>query len=104
MTVRVNGTTSKIERDFWEFHLAHGEVYEELKRLAFELKARGYERFGIATIYEVARWRSMIDARDKHGLRLNNSYRAMYARLLNREPGLEGTFNTRKLGVESHVA
>lgn len=104
MTVRVNNTTSKLEAAFWEFHLANPEVYEELKRLSLRLKARGYERLGIATVFEVCRWRSMMRARDNKGFKLNNNHRAFYARLLNREPGLEGIFTTRKQGVESHVA
>jgi hypothetical protein len=94
---------SKIERAFLDFHAEHPEVYDELVRLARELRARGYERFGIATIYEVARWRSMIRT-GPGGFKLNNNYRAYYARLImRRESDLAGIFDTRQLGVPSHV-
>jgi hypothetical protein len=100
----LQGSSSKIEQAFNEFHAEHPEVFEELRSLAHELLDRGYERFGIATIFEVCRWRGMTRARDRHGFALNNNYRALYARKLMREdPRLEGVFNTRKLGVPSHV-
>lgn len=64
----------RIEARWRTFHANHPEVYDELVRLARELRQRGYKRFGIATIYEVCRWRGMLatDARP----RLNNNYRA----------------------------
>jgi len=105
VTVRVNGDTGKLEREFRRFHWQHPEVYEELVRLAREMKARGYERFGIATIYEVARWRSMLRLGPENGFRLNNNHRAFYARMIAaREPDLAHVFRTRQQGVESHVA
>ncbi len=95
---------SKIEAAFEQFHSEHPEVYGELVELAREMKARGYERFGIATIYEVARWRSMLRARDGHGFKLNNSHRALYARtIMAQESDLEGVFDTRRLAVAGHV-
>ncbi len=103
MTVYVN-PMSDIESAFREFHADHPEVYDELVRLARELQSRGYDRFGIATIYEVARWRSMLRSADQHGFKLNNNYRSHYARMISqREPDLRGIFKTRRLGVPSHV-
>lgn len=105
MTVRTTGNVSKLEREFWAFHTAHPEVYDELVRLCRDLKSRGYHRFGIATVYEVTRWRSMMKYGSGNGFKLNNNHRAFYARLImKREPDLGTVFNTRKLGVPSHVA
>lgn len=96
---------ASIEAAFWQFHREHPEVYVELRGLARELIARGYKRFGIATIYEVARWRSMMRRRPGDAFKLNNNHRAYYARLLMQaEPDLAGLFNTRELSVPSHVA
>lgn len=92
---------SKIERAFERFHADHPEVYVELARLARQLKKRGRERFGIGLLFEVCRWRTMVG---EHRLpRLNNNFRALYAReLMAREPDLNGVFATRRLGVPSH--
>ena len=105
MTHHVNpGNTSRIEQAFWEFHREHPWVYRELVRLSRELIRRGYDRFGIATVYEVCRWRSMMDELPGQGFKLNNNYRAYYARLMmQRESDLRGAFVTRRLGVPSHV-
>lgn len=106
MTVRTNpAAQSKIEAAFWQFHGDHPEVYVELVALCRELRQRGYERFGIATVYEVCRWRSMIHAAPGESFKLNNNYRAYYARLImETERDLAGVFNTRVLTVPSHVA
>lgn len=102
MTVHVrpdNG--SKIERNFERFHARHPEVYRELASLARQLKARGWDRFGIGLIYETARWRTMTGEINLPAL--NNNFRALYAReLMRREPDLRGIFVTRKLGIPSH--
>ena len=106
MTVAVNADNRpKIEAAFWEFHNANPDVYAELKRIALDLIDRGYTKFGIATVYEVARWRSMLRLGPSAKFKLNNNFRAYYARMLmDREPRLAGVFDTRRLGVPSHVA
>lgn len=92
-----------IEQAFEDFHAAHPEVYDELVALAREMRSRGYERFGIATIYEVARWRSMLRLGAEGSFKLNNNWRAYYARLIMAsEPDLAGVFATRELAVPHH--
>lgn len=94
---------SKIERAFWEFHAAHPEVYEELRQLALDAKRRGRDRLGMKMLFEVVRWNRLLRTGDR-GFKLNNNFTAYYARLLmEREPELRGMFETRKLGVPSHV-
>jgi hypothetical protein len=96
----------RIEAAFNAFHAEHPEVYAELVRVARRLRQQGWERFGIATVFEVVRYRSMIGnlaggAKPK----LNNNHRAYYSRLImEREPDLAGVFKTRQLGVPSHIA
>lgn len=80
-----------------EFHLRNPKVYAALRRLALEAVAIGRTRLGIGEIWEVARWQLGIEARDADGYKLNNSYRAWYAReLMRREPLLSGRFSTRE--------
>jgi len=88
-----------IDTAFFDFHRDHPEVYEALRNLAFEWKAAGHDRIGIATLYEVLRWqRGLAGLVDDDGFRLNNNFRSRYARLLmSNEPELVGMFDTRTI-------
>lgn len=86
-----------IQEGFEAFHRANPWVYEALRRLAVDLANRGHERIGIGMLFEVLRWHY---TRATHGdeFKLNNNYRSRYARrLMDREPGLAGRFETREL-------
>ena len=79
------------------FHRANPSVYRELRRLALYMVAKGHKRFGIATLFEQARWEWMERTTDLEGFKLNNSHRAYYARLLMKnEPELAGVFEIRR--------
>jgi hypothetical protein len=84
-----------IAERFETFHEQNPHVYEELRRLAWRARAAGVRRLGIGRLYEVLRWETAIRTSGRDDYRLNNDYRARYARMLNREPGLEGLFLTR---------
>jgi hypothetical protein len=95
----------KIEEAFREFHAAHPEVYAELVRVSRRLRNQGWESFGIATVYEVARYKSMVGDLSGKRPKLNNNYRAYYSRLImEREGDLSGVFKTRELTIPSHIA
>ena len=97
-------TQDKIERDFNDFHTAHPEVYVQLVRLARSWQANGSAKLGIATLFEVLRWNSHMNPERDGGYKLNNNYRALYARLImNREPDLKGIFELRERTTELHV-
>lgn len=88
--------TATIEERFEEFHAANPGVYLELRRLSLRLVDAGQTRFGIATVYEALRYSQLQTYGDS--FKLNNSYRALYARLLmEQEPRLAGVFETRQL-------
>lgn len=88
-----------IRERFEQFHTAHPEVYRALVRLAREWVSVGRRRLGIATLFERLRWEwHMTGLTDEDGYKLNNTYRALYARLLMAEhPELDGLFETRRL-------
>lgn len=66
MTVAVDqSNTETIAKRFEVFHRENPEVYTELVKLAREMKGRGYDKFGIATIYEVLRWRKMLGTNNR---------------------------------------
>lgn len=85
-----------IQRRFELFHEQHPEVYEELLRIV-RRQYRGTGHIGIGCCWEVLRWRLQSDRRKKR-LRLNNTWRSRYARMIAlREPELATAFRTRRL-------
>jgi len=90
---------TRLEREFKRFHHDHPEVYTRLVYLARDLKRRGHERAGIAMLYEVVRWQQFTVNKDGD-YKLNNNYRAYYARLImKQEADLAGFFDTRRVGA-----
>jgi hypothetical protein len=88
--------TDQIEVKFVEFHTAHPWVYDRLKELALELKRSGVTQYGISGLYETLRYEASLKAEDEEGFKLNNNFRALYARKLAQdEPALEEFFKFR---------
>ena len=89
-----------IDRQFEDFHHGNPHIFESLRHMALDLKARGVTHYGIATLFEVLRWQSDMQTNDEP-FKLNNNYRSRYARLLmKREPRLAGFFSLRELRAE----
>jgi len=92
-------TKVTLDAQFEEFHKNNPEVYEELVRLARQMKARGHKQIGIKMLWEVLRWERAMKTTDQTEWKLNNNYTSRYARLImEQEPDLEGFFKTRELG------
>jgi hypothetical protein len=85
-----------IAERFEQFHEDNPDVYRVLVRLAREWIARhGTRHLGIGQITEVARWEISMATSDPD-FKLNNNYRAFYARLIMVEnPDLAGVFDLR---------
>jgi hypothetical protein len=80
---------------FLEFHQANPDVYVKLKNLALELLKLGHHSYGIGSLFEVLRWHYALETTEKD-FKLNNNYRAYYARLLmDQEPELQLFFDIR---------
>jgi hypothetical protein len=93
------------ETAFDRFHADNPKVYETLVRLAREWVGRtGRHKLGIATLFERARWEIALATTDAD-FKLNNSYRAYYARLIMlREPDLAGLFDLRASEADQWIA
>jgi hypothetical protein len=93
------------ETAFDRFHADNPKVYETLVRLAREWVERtGRHKLGIATLFERARWEIALATTDAD-FKLNNSYRAYYARLIMlREPDLAGLFDLRASEADQWIA
>lgn len=88
------------------FHGEHAWVMDELIRLAREFVTRG-RRLSINALFEAIRLRSFFLADVRETPKLNNNFRAWYAReIMRRCPDLAGRFETRRIGREdlSHYA
>jgi hypothetical protein len=89
-------TEWSLEDRFWHFHWANPWVYDELVRLARIAKEHGRNRIAIASLVERLRWDFELRASTGEEWKVNNSYRAFYARLIMRkESDLAEMFEVR---------
>lgn len=86
-----------LRESFRRFDRENPAVYRQLVVLAREWEATHPEsKCGIGMLFEVARWTIGLRTRGEP-LKLNNNYRAFYARKLMREyPEFAGLFETRR--------
>lgn len=89
---------------FEAFHRDNPWVYNTLVRLAREWgRTTGHGKLGIATLYERARWDIALATRNAD-YKLNNTYRAYYARLImHRESDLNGLFDLRASAADEWI-
>lgn len=67
---------------FREFHEANPEVYEEFKKLAYQMKATGRRKYSCDAIIHVLRWNFDLETRGDDEFKINNNIRSLYGRLL----------------------
>lgn len=80
---------------FEAFHAQNPQVYDALRSVSVDAKRSGFIQWGIKAALEVVRWHYAIQT---HGdaFRVNNNFAPYYARvLMEREPALDGFFETR---------
>jgi len=87
-----------IQERFEQFHAAHPEVYAYLVALCQELRRRGFQRYGIKSLWERARWHFQVERELGEEWKLNNNYHSRYARKIMAEhPELSGFFEVREI-------
>lgn len=69
---------------FVTYHADHPEIYQALRRFALEARRAGRDRLSINMLFERVRWETMVGAHDET-FKMNNNWRAHYARLLMRQ-------------------
>jgi hypothetical protein len=80
---------------FEQFHKFNPHVYKLIVQIAQDLQRRGHKRGGIAFIFERLRWLYAIQTQGEE-FKLNNNYKAFYARKVMQEnPSLAGFFEIR---------
>jgi hypothetical protein len=96
------GDTKKL-RAFEAFHRLHPNVYRLVEHFALRVwHQRGHDaHYGIGMVWERVRWEVRVEARDVEGFKLNNNFRALYARLfLLHHPECAGLLELRRLHPE----
>jgi hypothetical protein len=87
-----------IREQFERFDAENPHVYEELMRLVLNAYDAGHRRIGIAMVYETMRYNILMRTLARDGFKLNNNYKAYYARKLIADfPQLDGVIETREL-------
>ena len=88
-----------IAERFETFHADYPQVYRLILGFARQARHRGYRHYGIAAIVERARWEvDMRSAPDEQGFKINNDFKALYARKVMAEHrDLDGFFRIRRL-------
>jgi hypothetical protein len=92
------GLAESIEERYvrWRRTEAGRVVYHDARLRALALRRAGLRHYGIAAIVEAIRYDRAVEVgRDEAGFKVNNNHRALLARELMQEPGLEGFFQVR---------
>lgn len=86
-----------IREQFEQFDRTNPSVYKTLVRLTFQAVDAGRSRLGIGMLWERLRWERFIQRDPEETYKLNNNYRALYARkLMDDYPEFDGLFETRR--------
>ncbi len=89
-------TDVMIQMRFNQFHETNPHVYREIIELARRAKNMGYQRWSMNGVFEVMRWNKALRTKGE-SWKLNNSFRALYARMVMDEIlDLEGFFEIRE--------
>lgn len=89
------GRRLSLRERFEQFHEQNPQVFAALRQEALHLRRHGVHRWGIASLFERLRWLTAIET-GGDSFRLNNDYRAFYARkLMDETPELAGFFEVR---------
>jgi len=84
---------SKLEKSFDRFHAENPHVYDALREVCLEMRET-LKHWEINGAFVLVRYNHIKTTGED--FKMNNSYRAFYARMLMaREPKLEGFFKTR---------
>lgn len=90
-----------LDQAFFVFHQTNPHVYRDLVKMARRWKNAGHGHCSIAMLFEALRFDAGLQTASADGLKLNNSYRSRYARIIQaNEADLAGFFSTRALATE----
>lgn len=81
---------------FLNYHNNNPKVYSMFERFSLQAAEAGWRNFGVGAIAERMRWETVIVSRGDE-FKINNSYRAFYARMFEENhPQYKGFFRKRR--------
>tara|TARA_R100000458_G_scaffold52597_1_gene54244 strand:+ start:6775 stop:7071 length:297 start_codon:yes stop_codon:yes gene_type:complete len=80
--------------NFQRYFRDNPKVWYLFNKYANQVREKGFERYGVATVWERMRWYSDIDVSGDL-FKLNNNYKAYYARLYMKHYHLDKFFELR---------
>jgi len=87
----------EIRQQVTEYHSKHPEVWDLFCEFTFQMIGKGYSHYSVNAIFERIRWEMDAGGDGIHTFKLNNNYRAFYARRFMRAyPKHDGFFRTRE--------
>ena len=87
------------------FHQHHPEVWDLFVQFTTEMIDKGFSNYSCNAIFERIRWEKDTGGNGTEAFKLNNNYRAMYARrFMKMYPEHEGFFRTREQTSEDNPA
>jgi len=94
----LNNRHEEMIKDCIAFHDANPEVWDMFVHFTYEIITKGYENYSVNAIFERIRWEKDMGGDGLSQFKLNNNYRAFYARrFMNMYPEHVGFFRTREL-------
>ena len=101
MISRSDSTSTRLDEMRFQvkaFHSKHPEVWDLFVRFTKEILRRGFKHYSVNAIFERIRWEvDTVGRNDQYEFKLNNNYRAFYARRFMRMyPQHDGFFRTRR--------
>jgi hypothetical protein len=89
-----------VEQRFQEFHERNPRVYDLLRGLCREARAKGHRHIGIDLLFARYRWERPSVSMPGEEFKISNDFKPYYARLLMvRHPEFSGLFRLKRLSV-----
>jgi len=83
--------------DFTSYHKENPNVWKAFVECAKATRARGFQRYSANGIFEIIRWHTGVNT-EGQGFKVNNNFRADYARkMMDEFPEFKGFFTIRPL-------
>ena len=95
----------EMREKYLKFNKEHPEVWDMFVRFSKEIISKGYKNYSVNAVFERIRWEKDIGGDGINQFKLNNNYRAFYARkFMDMFPEHKGFFRTRTQTSEDRKA
>lgn len=100
---RSSSRAEQIYAAFEAFHLANPDIWRHFKFYADQARTSGREHYSANAIFERIRWYVDIETKGEGELKLNNNFRAYYARMYHAAVPTAGQFFRNRFRTSEDV-